>query len=351
MTRFALLLASTALVTAACSASGTPAAPGGSGGQSGGAGGAMTTGTGGSSSGTGGAGGATTGTGGAPSASGGNNGTTDAGNASDGAPAADSGTDAGGSACPAGAIICEDFEKYAAGTTDLTPDWLTYTYGSGAVHVDTGKAFKGTKALHLTTPIGGRQYADIIKQNPPDKELLPIKHFGRVMVWLSAMPSAAHWNINQAGGPLASNAQLIGKYSFGGQNAVLSPNYTQRAPVGDGLTPLRGGGPEANDPNPPPIDCGPNAQNQKLAVGKWVCWEWMFDGQANKIQLFLDGVDQTQADVTGAPGTCGGWQGPKLFNKMILGWEVYTQASDKAQDAWLDDLVVSADRVGCPAAP
>src|SRR5258708_18640679 len=111
------------------------------------------------------------------------------------------------------------------------------------IQVDGTRAHAGAKALQLTTPVGGRKYADIIKQNPPDKELLPIKHYGRVMVWVTTLPSAAHWNINQAGGPLASNPQLIAKYSFGGQNAVLSPNYTQRAPAGDGLTPLRGGRP------------------------------------------------------------------------------------------------------------
>jgi len=33
---------------------------------------------------------------------------------------------------------------------------------------------------------------------------------------------------------------------------------------------------------------------------------------------------------------------------MIIGWEQYTQPSDKPQDAWLDNLVVSDQRVGCP---
>jgi len=269
------------LLAPGCSSGGGQGTPGGSGGQKdAGGGGQAGGGSGGQSGSGGGSGGAvTTGTGGAgggvDAGAGGSGGmvTPDSG-APDSPTPADTGARRD---CPAGAVICEDFEKYASGATDLSPDWLTYKYGGATVQVDTTKAFAGTKALHLTAPVGGRKYADIIKQNPLDKELLPVKHFGRVMVWVTALPSTVHWNINQAGGPLASNPQLIGKYSFGGQNGVLSANYTQRAPVGDGLTPLRGGGPEDGDPNPPPVDCGPLATNQRLAIGKWVCWEWMFD--------------------------------------------------------------------------
>ena len=253
-----------------------------------------------------------------------------------------------GAGCPAGALICDDFEGYAPGATDLRPNWLTYTYGGGMIQVDGTRAHAGAKALHLTTPVGGRKYADIIKQNPADKELLPIKHYGRVMVWVSAVPSTAHWNINHAGGPLANSPNLVSSYRYGGQNGRLLPNYTQRIPLGDGLTPLRGGGLEDGDPNTLKVDCGVNAAAQKLPINKWVCWEWMFDGQNNQQRLWLDGAEQTEAALTGTLGQCGGWQGPKLFTKMSLGWEQYTAPSDKAQEAWLDDLVMSDKPIGCP---
>jgi hypothetical protein len=344
-TSFAMMVAASmvgaSLLVAGCSSGGTTGGTGGQGGPADAGGGGQTgsggAGSGGAPAGTGGTGqgsGGAVGSGGAP---------IDTGVTPDTGMPPDTGVRLD---CPAGAVICEDFEKYATGATDLTPDWQTYKYGGTTLQVDTSKPFQGSKALHLTAPVGGRKYADIVKQNPLDKELLPVKHFGRVMLWVTALPSTVHWNINQAGGPLASNAQLIGKYSFGGQNGVLSANYTQRAPVGDGLTPLRGGGPEDGDPNPPPVDCGPNATNQRLAVGKWVCWEWMFDAQASRIQLFLDGVEQTQV---GARGNCTTtFQGPRVFSKMILGWEQYTSPSDKPQDAWMDNLVVSDQRIGCP---
>ena len=58
------------------------------------------------------------------------------------------------------------------------------------------------------------------------------------------------------------------------------------------LLPLRGGGPEDGDANAALFDCGPNTQTQKVANGRWVCWEWMFDGQKNQLRLYLDGVEQ-----------------------------------------------------------
>src|SRR5260370_33550952 len=73
----------------------------------------------------------------------------------------------------------------------------------------------------------------------------------------------------------------------------------------------------------------------------------MSDSPNSRIQLSLDGVEQTQVGPRGNCTTT--FQGPRVFSKMIIGWEQYTSPSDKAQDAWLDNLVASAQRIGCPA--
>ncbi|HXI58280.1 MAG TPA: hypothetical protein VNO55_19570 [Polyangia bacterium] len=339
-----------ALLALGCGA-GSPAGGGtggvpGSGGAAAGTGGLSGSGSGGDAAGSGGA----AGTGGAPGA-GGTGGAVDAG--SD-APM-DGGRDA--SPCPAGVAVCEDFEKYAPGATDLTPDWLTYTYGGGTIKVDASKAFKGSKSLHMTTPAGGRKYADIVKQNPRDQPLLPNRHYGRAMVWLTATPATVHWNINHAAGPLASDPNVFAKYAQGGQVGVLEPGYLTRAWVGDGLTPLRGGGPQDDDPNTPAVDCALAARTQTVPLKKWVCWEWMFDASANALQLWIDTVQQTEIDVANrAVGGCvsGGpriWQGPRAFTKMVIGWEQYTSPSEVPQEAWIDDLMVGDKRIGCPLPP
>src|SRR5258708_3986057 len=180
-------------------------------------------GTGGAVSGSGGRSG--TGSGGEGAGSGGAAGTGGTGGAVDAAVdiAADGGSD--GSPCPSGVAVCEDFEKYALGATDLTPDWLAYTYGGGTIQVDGSKAFRGAKSLHMTTPAGGRKYADIVRQNPRDKALLPNRHYGRAVVWLTTTPATVHWNINHASGPLASDPNAFAKYAQGGQGGVLEPGY------------------------------------------------------------------------------------------------------------------------------
>jgi hypothetical protein len=42
-------------------------------------------------------------------------------------------------------------------------------------------------------------------------------------------------------------------------------------------------------------------------------------------------------------------QSPKLFNKLVIGWDVYTTPSDVDQDAFVDDIVIGNERIGCPA--
>lgn len=272
-----------------------------------------------------------------------------AGGAGAGAP--DGGGDA--PACPQGAL-CDDFELYAAGTADLAARWTVYTYGGGAVQVDGTKPYRGGKSLHLTIPVGGRKYADIIKETADDSAVLPLKHYGRVMVWLTSQPSAAHWAINQAGGILAGTTDMTAKYSWGGQNAKLLPGYSQRSRIIGGMTPLRGGGPQDGDPNPAPVDCSMPAKTETVATKKWVCWEWMVDGATPEVHMWLDGQPQTEVDVVGKGSACatgpmnGTWTAPKAFSKIILGWETYTQASDVANEVWLDDLVMGPERVGCP---
>ena len=69
--------------------------------------------------------------------------------------------------------------------------------------------------------------------------------------------------------------------------------------------------------------------------------------------MWLDGQPQTEADVVGkgtacATGPGGTWTAPKTFSKIIVGWEGYTQASEVANEVWLDDLVKGPDRIGCP---
>ncbi|MEA2699644.1 MAG: hypothetical protein QOI66_3915 [Myxococcales bacterium] len=257
------------------------------------------------------------------------------------------------STCPAGATLCEDFEGYADGATSLAPKWETYTL-SAAIKVDGSKPHAGSRALHLTTQAGASHFADIIKQSQDGSAVLPKAHFGRVMLWTATVPPDAHWGINHAAGPTATDRRMQLKYSHGGQFGKLFAGYSQRQrPVNpDGTFPPRGGGVEPGDP-PTTVDCYKRAAVAVLPLRKWVCWEWKFDANASETHLWVDSNPITDLDAVGRGTGCvaplpgdTAWQGPVLFNKLILGFDQYQDAP--AQEVWMDDLVIGPDRVGCP---
>ena len=341
-----------ACALAACRSAATPDATGGHAGA---------TSTGGTAGlGVGGAGGA-----GAAAGSGGNAGSTGGSPLDGGEPprdadpagpdAADSGADAG--ACPPPAVLCDDFEKYAAGATSLAPDWIAYTY-SGSVRVDATKPRGGKQSLHLTTLAGAHHYADLIRETRGE-ELLPRKHYGRLMVWLSAVPPSSHWNLNMSSGPMVGAPDEVAKLLEGGMYGKLMSNYAQRGRVmANGQDVVRGGGPEAGDPGAD-ADCAVAAPTQRIDAGKWVCWEWAFDGTSDEAHLWIDGQAMTEVDAVKSGKQCQGpgfmgrpmmptyrWESPMVFDELMIGWEQYQDTP--AQELWIDDIVVGTARVGCP---
>ncbi|HVR62952.1 MAG TPA: hypothetical protein VMU50_13705 [Polyangia bacterium] len=320
---------------------------------SGGAGGGTVTGTGGGggssavdAAGVGSGGAVAGGTGGG--AAGGSGGGAGAGSSSDGSPA-----DAAPAGCPAGTVVCEDFESYTDGATDLSPNWQAYNY-SGMVKVDSTKPHAGMRAMHVTVQAGGHHYADIIKQTQDGTAVLPLVHYGRVMVWVTTVPGASHWSINHSAGPPAGMPTAAAKYSEGGERGKLMAGYSVRQRPVDkmGMFLLRGGGMEATDGNPS-ADCSKVAQTEVMPPKAWVCWQWKFDATKNETHLWVNGTEQTEVAVVGKGTACsaGGaatvWQGPTAFTKLIVGWEQY-QDDAGMQEAWLDDLAIGPDPIPCP---
>ena len=270
----------------------------------------------------------------------------------------DVGAESGSGSCPPSAVICDDFEKYADGTTNLAPDWITYTY-SGAVRVDATKPRGGNRSLHVTTQQGMRRYADIVRETR-GQELMPRKHYGRLMLWITTMPQGPqHWNINISSGPVVGFPDEIAKYAEGGMYGKLMSNYAQRErAMANGMYLLRGGGPENGDAAAD-SDCAVAAPAQTIATRKWVCWEWLYDGTADSAFLWLDGQPQTEIDAVGSGKQCQGpgfngrpmmanyrWEAPRVWDKVIIGYEQYQDMP--AQEVWIDDVVIGSERVGCP---
>ncbi len=248
---------------------------------------------------------------------------------------APSGTDGPSLPCPTGALLCEDFDEYAT-AADLASGWKVTTSGA-TLAVDTTKPFgSGGKALHVVAP-AGTPTAVIVKEGAP---LFPIAGdviFGRVMIWLTQTPGGNyHWNNFQAAGTITASMRN-GKYGWGGQAGKVLAGYTVRSdPAGTIL-----------------MDCSkPSAT--ALPEKRWSCVEWKFDGVANEMHYWFDGALLADVDVIGKGTRCVNagdlgttWQAPTFAN-LSVGWQQY-QASSGPLELWMDDLVVSTQRIGCPA--
>lgn len=271
--------------------------------------------------------------------------------------------------CAPGAVFCDGFEAYPLHNPifdenndlyDLIPNgatepaWLAYHF-HGPARVDTSKPFKGAQEMHLDTEAGDLRYADIIKESADGVELVPPAHYGRVMLWLKAMPQASRWNIIHESGLLAGSTSEVAQFSFGGAQGKLAMTYSQYGRIvknAVGVKNRRGGGPQNGDP-PPQVQCSVTATTQALATGKWVCVEWMLDRTKGEMHLWLDGAAQTEVDVTGGAGsTCSvgsatTWQGPDKLTELVLGWEAYEKDAP-GQEAWFDEVAIGRQRLGCP---
>ena len=237
--------------------------------------------------------------------------------------------------CPRGALLCEDFEAYAT-ATDFTAAWKPATTAA-TMTVDTSKAWKGTRALHIKAD-AGTPSAVIVKEGAP---LFPIAGnvmFGRVMMWLTATPSGSyHWNTIQAAGTIPGSTQW-GKYGWGGQAGTVLAGYTVRdTPNGSAI-----------------IDCSkPSAM--PFPDQRWVCIEWAFDGDKNEMHMWFDGALLADADIVGMGTRCVNsadlnkpWTGP-TFSNLTIGWQQY-QGSTGPLELWLDDLAIGKGTHRLPGA-
>jgi hypothetical protein len=264
-------------------------------------------------------------------------------------PATATGTASAAEGCAPPALFCDGFEDDGVGQSPGAP-WRDETGPSGAtVNVDDARAFSGRHAVHVLAPRGAsyrRGYFAI--HQPPVFPSAAHAMYGRVMVWMDVAPVAlagqhdVHWTFIQGEGRSADDT-YNSLYRYGGQHQG-----------GLGLM--------ANFETTPPVrsDCWQHSAST-LPVQQWACVEWHFDGATNQMQLWLEGKELSDLQVTdrasGPESGClssehlgGQWLAPPAFQSLYLGFERY-QDTQSDENLWIDDVVVSTGRVGCPSAP
>lgn len=271
-----------------------------------------------------------------------------------------------GGPCPANALFCDDFEEYGPvlpvmnGQLDLTqmlPNWDQYSF-HGFPRVDTvNPLLPGKKhSAYLDTEASSYRFAAFIHQTPDGVPVAPLAHYGRVMANIRAVSPMSQWTIIEVQGLLPGSTTELATFNFGGNKGHLAAGYSQRKRVldSDGGVTLRPGGP-INDAEKAmgTLDCTKTAVTETMPVGKWTCLEWNIDATKSEMHLWIDGVPQTEIDVSGEGTECSigmpttPWVGPTVFTKINLVWEGYGTDSPQ-QDIGYDEFVVGSERIGCP---
>jgi hypothetical protein len=271
---------------------------------------------------------------------------------------------ANGGPCPPNALYCDNFEEYSisadAGPLDLTemaPSWLQFSF-HGYPRVDNAMPYAGKQSAHFDTEAGSYRFAAFIRQTPDGTPVVPLAHFGRVMVNFNKVSPTSQWTFLEAGGLLPGSTTEMATFGFGGNNGHLAASYTQRPRiVTNGMVPLRPGGPENDMENSKAaLACTKTATTETFPAMKWVCVEWNIDATTGTMHLWLDGVAQTEIDVSGEGTECSigapttAWAAPTAFTKFDLTWEGYGGDSP-GQQSYYDEFAVGEQRIGCPAAP
>jgi hypothetical protein len=257
---------------------------------------------------------------GSPGEGGRDQGGADAGAQEDAPPTGAGGAVAGGG-CGA-AKFCEDFEGQTAGQAP-TGMFKVESSGGGTITVDSTKAFSGKQSI-VYKKAGGYPGTWLTFSNIA--AMLPQNDLhGRMMMWMTQTPGAAHWDGINASGTKAGGGNAT--YILGGMYKNFMAVYH-------------------------PGDCSTDSKTP-FPTGRWACIQWEFLGTKDGKHLhkmMLDGQVVDNGTQDGKQGVCasgGGthdWTAP-VFNTLKVGYVAYGGGSG---DIWIDDLAWGAEAIPCP---
>jgi hypothetical protein len=214
--------------------------------------------------------------------------------------------------CPSGAIFCSGFEGtgFPAGTT-FEPSYLAANALGTEVTLDATVAHSGRQSLKM--PVGHNYYRMLSVATPASYW---VRLYARSTVGLGA-PNSTHatffmGSIVAPGGDYNADKGVEIAEQFG--QVLLN--------VKDSLF-----GTGGTNPNGKP--------GTRLPDNAWSCMEAEFNGGSGDIHIFVDG--QEIIDATG-------WQPPTAFKSFRFG---YLRFDSPARDVWMDDVIVSPNRVNC----
>ncbi|PCC69184.1 hypothetical protein SAMN02745121_05829 [Nannocystis exedens] len=79
---------------------------------------------------------------------------------------------------------------------------------------------------------------------------------------------------------------------------------------------------------------------------QWHCAEWHIDGPTQSYDFYIDGAIVEQISIANGPGNYAGSEIPDAFSEVRIGWVNY-QESPPGFTAWIDDVALDDERIGC----
>jgi hypothetical protein len=313
--------------SAGAPAGGAPAG-GTSSGSAGSAGNASLAGSGGMAAGAGGtgtAGGGAASTGGAGTGGGGASaGTAGTAVGVAGAAAGAAGSAGAATGCSAAFAICEDFEDTAVGAvptgwTKVGDAGTSSTEAHrGTQSLEIGAAANGARRMRLTgarvTALGGTHWGRLFYKvkTPAPRPANGVIH-STIVAWDAMSPISGTNEVRV----VDTVEDAAGKHQY-----LYNVQTSDRGEFGKG------------------------SSYDYSYDGAWYCTEWFVDHATQTYRFFLDGEELESIRIMNGAGTFENSELPPEFTALSVGWNNYQQASPGFV-AWIDDLAIGSERVGC----
>ncbi|HWB75929.1 MAG TPA: hypothetical protein VG755_13265 [Nannocystaceae bacterium] len=223
-------------------------------------------------------------------------------------------------------LLCDSFEDGALDTDVWQPN--------GDVSIDSAKGARGSGSLHVHAEQNGWSAVHETVTFPAPNNT----YFGRMFVWIDAVPIAPDWShwtlVGAAGSGDSSEIRVGGQFNpFAGMN--LFGIGTDGGPTGDWTN----------------LDDDPPGAPMAVVVQDWVCIEWMHDGANDETRFWWDAVEHpslaTTPDVEHGGIPDAQYVMPE-FESVWVGWWLYQGGpTPDHYDVWIDEVAIDAIRIGC----
>lgn len=251
-------------------------------------------------------------------------------------------------------LLCDSFE----GSAIDTATWTLNTWGSGSATLDATRAARGGKSLHITQP---STTARVVLRETKTFKITGNHFFGRMFLYFDHIPdplnchaecdgctnwvcdNLIHWTVATAGGTFTpsggGSTQNLGVRAIGAVNQTMMLNIDYGSGQEVGLD---------DNKNQPAGYTAMNASHKD----QWMCFEFEYVGQGEdaEIRVWWDGREHPALHYSknnrGGKGEL--WRIPK-YEYLEFGLEHYQDYSKvrPSMDAWLDEIAVDDERIGC----